>query len=118
MPLIGNGEVIVLDALLAGRFLSLHTGEPPASEIAGGGYARQAVTFNQTFGPNPTVYGNSELIQFPAATSDWGIISHFGIWTAESGGELLAYNVITVPKPIEADDVARWHIHSLLVDAD
>jgi len=116
MPLAATGETTVLTALLASRFLSLHTAAPPTSEVSGSGYARQAVTFAQTSGPDPTVYKNTALVTFPTATGAWGTITHFGIWTAASGGSLLAYNSVTTPKPVAVDDIVRWEANALSVD--
>src|SRR5262245_20182599 len=86
-----NGESTVLNALLAARFVSLHTGDPGDTgllEVSGGAYARQAATFTNT-GTNPTVASNNSVIQFPTAIADWGLISHFGLWSAVSGGTFL-----------------------------
>ena len=116
MPLADTGETTVLDALLTSRFLSLHTAAPPTSEVSGSGYARQSVTFVKTSGPDPTVYKNSVAVQFPAATGSWGTITHFGIWSASSGGNLLAYNAVTTSKLVAIDDIARWEINALSVD--
>ena len=118
MPLAAAGEVAALGALLAGRYLSLHTAAPPASEVAGGAYARQAAAFAQTSGPDPTVYQNSALISFPAASAAWGTISHFGLWTAASGGSLVAYNAVGAAKAVNIDDIVRFEPNTLSVATD
>jgi hypothetical protein len=116
MPLAGSGETTVLDALLAGRFVSLHTGVPPAMEIPAGGYARQPAIFAQTSGPDPTIYGNNAVIEYPAATTDWGTVTHFGIWTSVSGGSFLGWNTVTTPKAVTEGDIVRWDVNALTVD--
>jgi hypothetical protein len=118
MPLASVGETTVLNSLLVGRFLSLHTAPPPLGEASGGAYARQSVTFAKTTGPDPTVYSNTALVQFPAATANWGTITHFGVWTALSGGNLLAYNIVSVVKPVYIDDIVRWEVGALVVSTD
>jgi hypothetical protein len=120
MPLSANGETTVLAALLAGRFISLHTGDPGntgASEVAGGSYARQSATFTNA-GSNPTVASNNALIQYPTATAAWGTITHFGIWSAASGGTFYGGAAVTTPKVIDIDDIARWDATKLTVSAD
>ena len=115
-----SGENIVLDALLAARFVSLHLGDPGdagASEVAGGAYARQAATFAKT-GSNPTVAANNAVIQFPTATADWGLVSHFGLWSAVSGGTFLGGWPVTVPKAVGPDDTARWEVGKLKIGTD
>ena len=118
MPLAAAGETTVMNSLLTGRYLSLHTAFPPSGEVTGGGYERMPVTFAPTSSPDPTVYKNAALVQFDAATTSWGIIQYFGIWDALTGGSLLAYNAVSVAKPVEIDDVARWEIGTLVVDTD
>lgn len=118
MPLADTGETTVLDSLLAGRFVSLHTSVPPASEVSGGAYARQAATFAKTSGPDPTIYKNSALITYPTASASWGNVTHFGIWSAASGGTLLAYNTLASNKNIDSGDVVRWDPNTLVVDTN
>ena len=121
MPNLGpSGETAVLDALLAGRFVGLHKSDPGptgAGEVTGGAYARQAATFANA-GTNPTVASNTALIQFPTATAPWGTITHFALWTAVSGGNVIAYASVTTPKTIDADDIARWEVGAMQVSTD
>ena len=120
MPLASTGETTVLNALLAARFVSLHTADPGntgANEVSGGAYARQAMTFANT-GSNPTVAANTGVVQYPTATASWGTVTHFGIWSAVTGGTFLGYNTVTTPKAIGIDDIARWDIGKLTVTTD
>lgn len=120
MPLASAGETNVLGSLLAARFVSLHTGAPGDSgvnEVVGGAYARQAATFANT-GSNPTVAANTGILQYPTATGAWGTITHFGLWTAASGGTFLGWNTVVTPKSIDIDDIARWEVGKLTVSAD
>lgn len=123
MGLSTGGEAVVLAALLAGRYVSLHTADPGntgASEVttAGGtAYARQAATFTSS-GNNPTTYGNDTIIQFPIAGASWGTITHFGIWSAATAGTFYGGAALSVSKAIAADDVARFPISNLTVTAD
>jgi len=118
MPLADVGETTVLNSLLAGRYLSLHTSSPPGNEVVGGAYARQPVTFVKTSGPDPSVYKNNALIQFPVATANWGFVTNFGIWSASTGGDLLAYGAVTSAKPVDTDDTVQWEVNSLAVATD
>ena len=120
MPLASAGETIILNALLSGVYISLHIGNPGnsgANEVSGGSYARKAATFTKS-GSNPTVAANDAVVQFNQATADWGNVTHFGIWSAASGGSLLGYNPVTTAKIIAIGDVARWDIGTLTVSAD
>ena len=120
MALATAGETLVLDTLLTARYVSLHTGTPPTGEVSGvgTGYIRQAATFVKTAGPDPSVYKNSTVIQYSPAILDWGSVTYFGIWTAASGGTLLAYAPVNTTKNVTANDVVRWEINSLTVSTD
>jgi hypothetical protein len=121
MPLASAGESNVLASLLAARFVSLHTaapGDTGASEVSGGAYARQGPVSFANAGTNPTVASNTAVIQYPTATANWGTITHFGIWSAVSGGTFLGWNTVTIPKAINIDDIARWEVGKLTVTTD
>jgi hypothetical protein len=109
MPLAAAGEVAVLAALLASRYISAHTDIPTGgNEVVGGSYARQAAGTWSNAGSDPTVASNDANITFPTATADWGAITHFGIYDAVSGGNLLAYEAVSVSKTILIGDILRF----------
>ena len=119
MPLVNAGEVVVLDALLTGRYLALHTGDPTGgNEVTGTNYVRQSADFSSLSGPDPTIYDNDAEIEFPAAGDDWGTVTHFSLWTAESSGSMLAYAALSASKAINTNDIARWAAGALTVEAD
>jgi len=112
------GEVRALNGLLASVYVSLHTAVPTGgAEVAGGAYARQAYAYTIT-GGNPSEAANNAMIQFPTATTDWGIITHVGIYTAASAGTLLAWGPLDVSKQITTDDVFRFLTGNLKVQCD
>lgn len=118
MPLATTGESIALTALLASRFVSLHTGVPTGgNEVSGGSYARQSASFSQT-GDNPTTAANDATIEFPVASAAWGNVTHVGIYSAASAGDLIAYEEIDVAKNIGIGDVFRFVTGELKVTAD
>lgn len=123
MGLSTTGETTVLTALLAGRYVSLHTADPGntgASEISTGGgsaYARQAAVFAQT-GNNPRSAKNNATVEFPVAATAWGTITHFGLWDAVAAGNFLGGAALTTSKAIAIDDVARFLTDQLIITAD
>lgn len=76
-------------------------------EPSGGGYARVAVSNNTTNWPNASdgTKSNGTIIEFPEATANWGTMYYGFIADAASGGNVLAYFALEVPKTIEAGDV-------------
>lgn len=116
----GAGETVVLNALLAARFVSLHTSDPGntgTAEVAGDTYIRQAGTFVNS-GNNPTVAANNAPIQFPTAGASWGNITHFGLWSAATAGTFLGGWPVTTPKPVNIEDTVRWDTGQLKIGTD
>jgi len=88
-------------------YLGLFTSDPGESgagtEVSGGGYAREAVTF--TVSGNTAT--NSGAIEWDAATASWGTVTHIAIMDAASGGNMIASNALTASKTIGIDDIIR-----------
>lgn len=63
------------------------------TEPVGGSYARSAQTNNATNFPAASTSGgtttkaNGTVFAFPTPTGNWGLITHFGFFTASSGGQ-------------------------------
>ncbi len=85
-------------------YIALFTSDPTdagsGTEVSGTNYARQAVTFTVT---NDTA-SNSATVTFPAAGSNWGTITHVGVYTAETSGNLLFHGAVTTSKAIDTGD--------------
>ena len=88
-------------------YLALFTATPgegdSGTEVSGGGYARQSATF--TVSGNTA--SNSGAIEFPTATASYGTVTHVGIYTASTGGDLIAYAALSTSKAIDTGDVFR-----------
>ena len=90
----------ILTAIKANSLeLALYSTDPTASdtgtEISGGSYARQAVTFGtNTVVSGGTQIANTNLITFPQASADWtGTVAYWGVRIV--GGALVGYGQIT-----------------------
>lgn len=75
-------------------YLALYINDPTdadtGTEVSGGGYSRKQVTFGAPAQiGDKCVISNNAKIEFDIATTDWGSVSHWGIRTAASGGNLL-----------------------------
>ena len=119
MPKTNYLENAILDHVIKGTamtqpaniYISLHTSSPGedgslTAEIVGGGYTRRL--HNNWLAASGGVKKNSGAVTFPQATGDWGIITHVGINTAVSGGNMLYYGEITVPKEILTNDTLEF----------
>ncbi|HVY71463.1 MAG TPA: hypothetical protein VHH73_16140, partial [Verrucomicrobiae bacterium] len=73
------------------------------------------ITFGSPSG-NPQQIANTSAVTFPAATpSGWGTLTHFGIFDASTGGNLLAWNPLTASKTIAAGDNPNFPIGAITV---
>ena len=88
-------------------YLGLFTAAPGeaggGTEVSGGAYAREAVTFSVS-GDAAT---NTAAIEFAVATADWGTITHVAVFDASTGGDQIAYAALTTSKTIATGDVLR-----------
>jgi hypothetical protein len=106
----------------AGLYVGLFTAAPSdaggGTEVSGGSYARAAIgpstsTWTATQGGTAGASsgttgqsGNAADLVFPAPTANWGVVTHFGIFDAASGGNLLFQGALAASKTINNGDAA------------
>jgi hypothetical protein len=97
-------------------YIGLYTSDPTdadtGTEVTGGSYARQAVTFGA---PSDGVSTNTAAIEFPQATGTWGTVGWIGIEDASTGGNLLYHTALDASKTIATGDIFKIAIGSLSV---
>jgi hypothetical protein len=97
-------------------YLGLYTSDPTdadtGTEVSGGSYARQAITFGA---PSNGVTTNTAAIEFPQATATWGTVGWIGIEDALTGGNLLYHSPLDASKTIASGDIFKIAIGSLSV---
>ena len=96
-------------------FTTLPAEDGTGAEVAGGGYARQSVTFGA---PAGGLMSNAVAIEFPAATSDWGTATGWGLFDAESGGNLWWSGAVDIPKALYTGDIYRVNAGGLTLSMD
>ena len=100
-------------------YLGLFTADPGeasgGTEVSGGSYARQAVTFNAASGG---ATDNTAEIAFPVATAAWGTITHVVIFDAITTGNRIWYGPLTASKIIGTDDQFKIAAGALDVSID
>ena len=103
-------------------YVSLHTADPTdagtGTEASGGSYARKSVTNNSTNFPSGNPKSNGTAITFATPSAGWGTVTHFGIWDASSGGNLLYYGALGTSKTINSGDTVSFAIGALVVTED
>lgn len=98
------------------------------TELTGGSYARVAVTSSltnwagtQSAGSTTASSGtggqtsNNIAITFPTPTATWGTATHFGIYDASTGGNLLFHGQLSIAKTINESDTVTFPIGTLSV---
>lgn len=75
-------------------YLALYINDPTdadtGTEVSGGAYQRKQITFGTpTQTGDKGVISNDQKVEFDIATTDWGNVSHWGIRSASTGGNLL-----------------------------
>lgn len=83
-------------------YLALSTADPTdagsgMAEPSGNGYARQAITFGAASARRVT---QSATVTFPQATGAWGTITHWAIFSASTGGNMLAHGAFSASKSV------------------
>jgi len=88
-------------------YVGLYTSDPTdagtGTEVSGGGYAREAVTFTVT-GNEAT---NSGVIEFDAATASFGTVTHIAVLDALTGGNIITHGALSASKAIGTGDIFR-----------
>ena len=85
-------------------YLSAHSADPGttgASELSGGGYARQAIVFGS---PSGGAIANNAAIAIPNAGST--AVNHLGVWSASTAGTYLGGLVLASPVTAASISVA------------
>jgi hypothetical protein len=104
----------------AAVYLGLYSGAPTdaggGTELSGFGYARQAITFG-----DPAAAGaiaNTVQVAFIANGDDWAQATHFGIFDAASGGNLLFWDPLDAPVTVGDGETLVFAPGEIEVNAD
>lgn len=69
---------------------------------------------------DPSVIENRTVITFGQSSGNWGsgTLTYFGIFDAQSGGNLLAASTLTTPKSVGDDDTASFASGAITISLD
>lgn len=104
----------------------------PGSEVSGNAYARAPLacnttnwaatnTIGSTTSPssgNTGTTSNNAVITFATPTGSWDTISHFGLFTAASGGTMLFWGALSASKLIQTGDAVTIQAGQLQIQLD
>lgn len=107
---------VAFPTLGASVYVALHTADPTdagtGAEVAGGSYARVAVSraIGSWAAPADNAgaqrTSNSAAITFPSPTANWGTVTHMAIWDAATAGNLLYRAILGTSRTINNGDQA------------
>lgn len=83
------------------------------TEPSGGNYSRVAMTGLSA--PSNGAIHNSNDIEFPVSTTDWGTMTHYVIYDAKTAGNLLAYGALERSRVIQVDSQPRFLADSITI---
>jgi hypothetical protein len=96
-------------------YVALFTTNPTdagsGTEVSGTNYARTAVSFSVT----DDTATNSAAVTFTAAGSNWGTVSHIGVYDNSTGGNLLFHGSVTTAKQIDSGDTFTISTNNLSI---
>lgn len=90
-------------------YLALFTSDPgddaSGTEVSGGSYAREAITFGSAASGGQI--SNTADITFTTATASWGTVTHVGIFDAATVGNLLWHGALSASKTVGDGDTFK-----------
>jgi hypothetical protein len=113
--ILGTTAFTAPSAVYLGLATQSFTDANSSVELTGNNYSRVAVTFDDAASGTAD---NTSAIEFAAATGSWGSVSHFGLFDASSGGNLLIHGAFTAAKTIASGDVLKIDAGDLDISAD
>jgi hypothetical protein len=104
-------------------YVGLSTADPGddgtgLSEPSGNGYARVATLAADWNIASGGSLDNANALAFAEATGNWGTVTHFALFDAAAGGNVLAHGALTGSKAISSGDTARFAAGDLDVSLD
>ncbi|MCE3025729.1 hypothetical protein [Salinicola sp. DM10] len=109
-------------------YIALFTSDPTDSntgnEVSDSGYLRQDAAKGgsiesgwtaPTASGDGTMSSNAKLVQFPPVADGQVTVSHYGIYDAQSGGNLLYHAPFTVAKTLQINDVLSIDVGGIQV---
>ena len=102
--ILATGAYTMPSAIYVGLSTGSFGDDASGTELNGNGYTRKVMAFDAAVAGTAD---NSGAVEFSAATSSWGTVSHFGLFDASSGGNLLIHGAFTAAKLIDTGDILK-----------
>ena len=112
--ILGTTAYTMPSAVYVGLSTASFNDDNSGVELTGNNYSRQAITFGAS---SSSTASNNAAVDFPAATGSWGTVSHFGLFDASTGGNLLIHGALTTSKSVATGDILRIAVGDMDITA-
>jgi hypothetical protein len=102
--------------VFAALFVTPTTDTGGGIEVVGGSYTRTSVASFTV--PASGSSNNSSTVTFPSASANWGVVTHFALFDAATGGNMLFHGPLTTPKVVNAGDSFVFPVGNITVSMD
>lgn len=107
----------------AALYVALSTADPTdsggsISEPSGNNYARVSTASGDWNVASNGSVSNANTISFPQASASWGTITHFAIYDAASGGNMLMHAALTSSRSVSSGDTPQFVAGDLIAYLD
>ena len=104
-------------------YMGLSTTEPDedgssVAEPSGNAYLRVQTSVDDWSAASDGSLDNANEIVFPMATGSWGTMTHFVLFDAVVGGNMLAFGLLSPAKPVGSGDIAKFAAGDLVLSLD
>ncbi len=104
-------------------YVGLSTADPlddssGLAEPSGNSYARVQTSASDWNAASDGSLDNANDITFAQATGNWGTITHFALFDAATGGNMLAHGALSQSKAIDSSDAAGFGANDLEIGLD
>jgi hypothetical protein len=107
---------------IGARYVALFTAAPSDSgggtEVSGGSYARKSTVAADWNAASAGSASNANAITFVTPSGSWGTVTHFGIFDASSGGNLIRWAALGTSKVIGTGDTPSFAAGALTLTED
>lgn len=105
--------------LAVGLFTAAPSDSGGGTEVSGNGYARATLNPLDANWAAPTggngLTSNSGAVSFATPSGSWGNVTHFAIFDASTGGNLLFWGTLTIAKTVNSGDTVSFPAGSLTI---
>lgn len=104
-------------------YMGLSTADPlddasGLAEPSGNGYARVQTSTSDWNAASSGSLDNANNITFAQATGDWGTITHFALFDAATGSNMLAHGALIYSKAVDSSDTVGFEAGDLDISLD